>query len=62
MTQEQVVALMKSSKNSKEWDDNCDIVKKAHNDQYPSYWYKTMIISGLINEILGPGNSEITIR
>lgn len=43
--------LMRSSKNEKEWNDNCDLVKKANNG-YPSFWYAEIILSGLITEVL----------
>jgi hypothetical protein len=62
MTKEEVVDLMKSSKNTQEWNSNCDTVKTAHDGQYPDYWFTTMIMSGLCDEILGKGASDITIK
>lgn len=52
MTKEECIALMKSSRNDQEWNENCDKVKKAHGGGYPDYWYSTFIVSGMINEIL----------
>jgi len=49
MTKEEVIDLMKTSKNSGEWNANCDIVKDAHNGGYPSYWTQTIVRSGLMN-------------
>jgi hypothetical protein len=61
MEKQEVVDLMRSSKNEQEWNDNCDKVKTAHGGHYPSYWYGEMILSGMINDILGPGSDEIKI-
>jgi hypothetical protein len=47
---ENVVALMKSSRSEAEWNANCDKVK-ATNNGYPSFWYKTIIASGLMSSI-----------
>ncbi len=60
MDKEEVIDLLRSSKNSQEWNDNCDLVKKAFNG-YPSWWYQEIILSGLCDEILGPGSSTIKI-
>lgn len=49
MSQEQVVALMSSSKSEKEWNDNCDKVKRACGG-YPSFWYGAIIMSGLLSQ------------
>jgi len=61
MTQEEVINLMKSSKNSQEWNANCETVKKSNNNNYPSYWYVEVISSGLIDKTLGEGSSKIRI-
>lgn len=57
----EVVALMRSSKNEQEWAANCDTVKAILDGQYPDFWFKAIIQSGLINEVLGPGSDEITL-
>lgn len=63
MEKEEVIALMETSKNSQEWNDNCDKVKKAHSGGYPSYWYGEMIASGRINKILNdPNASKIKLQ
>lgn len=41
-----VVAKMKSTKNSEEWNNACDEVKKANGD-YPSFWFKEIIQAGV---------------
>ena len=61
MTKEEVLCLMKSSKNKEEWNSNCDKVKSACNG-YPGYWYQEVILSGLMNEALqNPDADKITI-
>jgi hypothetical protein len=47
MTENEVVELMKTSKSEKEWNANCDAVKKACNG-YPAFWYSAIIVSGLV--------------
>ena len=37
MEKQEVIELMKSSKNSKEWNENCDKVKKDNNNDYPFF-------------------------
>jgi len=60
MNQQEVVDLMKSSKNEQEWNDNCDKVKKACGG-YPDFWYPAVIMSGLAKETLGAGKDEIKV-
>jgi len=62
MEKQEVINLMRSSKNSQEWNANCNIVKQAHNCGYPAYWYQEIILSGLCDEVLGAGASKITIH
>lgn len=62
MTKEECIELMKSSKSDLEWDQNCDKVKRAHDGQYPEYWFETFIRSGLISQILGrPDAGDIKV-
>lgn len=46
MNEAQVVKLMESSKSEKEWNDNCDAVKRACNG-YPNFWYKAIVLDGV---------------
>ena len=59
MTQEEVINLMKSSKNPQEWNANCNKVKESNDNNYPNYWYAEVILSGLIDKTLGEGSSTI---
>lgn len=61
MTQEEVLALMRSSKSETEWNANCHKVKAAHDGHYPAYWFAEVIQSGLITEALGAGAADIKI-
>lgn len=62
MKKEEVLNLMGSSKDSNEWNSNCDKVKAAHNGGYPDYWYTEVVASGLINKTLNdPSADEIKI-
>ncbi len=61
MEKQQVIDLMRSSKDRTEWDKNCDTVKKACGG-YPDFWYGAVISSGLADEVLGSGASKINIH
>lgn len=50
-TQDGVVKLMRSSKDSREWNANCDAVKAANSGDYPDFWYVTIMMSGLAQEV-----------
>lgn len=50
MSKEEVIALMESSKSEAEWNANCDKVKKEFAG-YPSWWFDTIITSGIKNEV-----------
>ncbi|MEI6266302.1 MAG: hypothetical protein WCP14_00195 [bacterium] len=45
---EAVIALMESSKDEKEWNANCDRVIAANGGDYPSFWLKEIVISGIV--------------
>jgi ABC-type Fe3+ transport system substrate-binding protein len=47
MNEEEVVILMKSSKSSKEWDENCDKVKDACGG-YPGFWFRVIIAARVL--------------
>lgn len=49
-TVEGVIELTESSKSVEEWNNNCDLVKAANGD-YPSFWFKEIILSGLHNRV-----------
>ena len=55
MSEEQVVELMRSSKSEAEWNANCDRVKLAQlaidGRDYPSFWYRAIMASGLRGEV-----------
>ena len=50
MTEQQVIELMMSSKNSEEWNDNADKVKSSCGG-YPSFWFNAIMMSGLAHQI-----------
>jgi len=50
MNEQQVIDLMKSSKNKVEWDQNADKVKKAFGGVYPDFWFAAIIMSGVLAE------------
>lgn len=51
MNEQEVIALMESSKSSQEWDANADKVKKACAG-YPAFWYPAIIMSGLAKRVM----------
>ena len=61
MNEVQVIELMRSSKSETEWNNNCDEVKKACGG-YPCFWFAAIIMSGLMDEVMGDGSSTMTIE
>lgn len=47
---EEELQLLRSTKNSNEWNDACQAIKKAH-DGYPIDWYEKVFLSGLTQKI-----------
>jgi len=47
--EENVVNLMRSSKTESEWNNNCDLVKEANNG-YPGWWYRAIILKGILGK------------
>jgi hypothetical protein len=60
MTEEQVVALMSGSKTASEWNANADRVKKSCNG-YPSFWYRSIVLSGVLTDTLGKDAGRLKI-
>lgn len=52
MDEQQVVELMQSSTSAQSWDENCLKVKAAFGDNYPPFWYKAILASGLAERTL----------
>ena len=50
MSEDEVVALMKSSKSESEWNRNCDTVK-AKCGGYPAFWFARIVASGLLSQV-----------
>lgn len=46
-TPEGVEAHMGASTSEQDWNKRCDDVKSANNGDYPSFWFPTVIMSGL---------------
>lgn len=47
-----VAAFMRQTSSRKDWNERCDIVKKANGGDYPQFWYGTVIASGLYTEVM----------
>ncbi len=62
MNEQEVVDMMKSSKSEAEWNANCDKMKKACGG-YPSFWYGTIVLSGLATKTAASfgGSADIKI-
>ncbi len=50
MSEQEVIALMKSSKSEADWNRNCDEVKRRCNG-YPPFWYSSIVLSGLMYRV-----------
>lgn len=61
MNEEQVVALMESATSSQDWNAKADQVKKACGG-YPPFWFKAIVISGLMNRVITSFGGDPSIR
>lgn len=61
MNEQEVITLMRSSKSEKEWNANCDAVKKACNG-YPPFWFSAIVMSGLADEVTASFGSNAEIK
>lgn len=50
MTEDEVKALMESSKSESEWNANCDKVKRACGG-YQEFWFPLIVMSGLLARV-----------
>lgn len=57
-----MLALLKSSTNADEWNENCDKIKSENAGNYPEWWWSEVILSGLIVSTLGEGSDKITFN
>lgn len=48
-TEQEVIGLMMTSRSPYDWNDNCDKVKAAFNGEYPEFWFKAIIDSGVMS-------------
>lgn len=61
-TPEGVLAYMKQATSEADWNNRCDTIKKANDNDYPSFWFETMILSGEARKILGSFGSSADLR
>lgn len=61
MNEQEVIALLESSKSAQEWNENCDKIKRACGG-YPPYWWLKVIQSGLANKILNKFDESDEIK
>jgi hypothetical protein len=61
MTRQELVDFMKQTVDRNDWRARCDYVKRHHGNQYPDFWYEEIIRSGLMDEILGEGASDLRV-
>jgi hypothetical protein len=50
MSREEVIALMQTSRNEKEWNENYDLMVKNCGGP-PHFWFETIMLSGIANKI-----------
>ena len=62
MNQDEVVALMMSSKSESEWNAHCDMVKKACGGDYPPFWYEAIVLSGVMRRTSAKWGGDDQIR
>lgn len=62
MTEKQVVDLMKSSKNEREWNVNVDKVKAACGGDYPSFWFSAIVLSSVASNVAAKWGGDADIH
>lgn len=50
-TVQAVVDYMRESTSECDWNDRCDQVKAANGDEYPSFWFAAIVLSGLAAQV-----------
>lgn len=50
MDVDSVVALMMSSTDVEDWNNNCDAVKHDKGGKYPEFWFLAIILPGVLVE------------
>lgn len=58
MSEQEGVALMETSKNSEEWNANCSAVRRACGGQYPEWWFRAIVQSGLSARVTARWGSD----
>lgn len=53
--------MLNNCKTEDEWNNACNTVKKARRGTYPRDWFQKVILSGMINKVLGQGSDQIKI-
>jgi hypothetical protein len=61
MSEQEVVALMESSKSESEWNRNCDQVKQKCGG-YPEFWFPLIVMSGLSQRVAASFGSNADIH
>lgn len=62
LTPEQVAQVMEMSRSEEEWDKNCDLVKAAFGGDYPSFWWETIMMSGIAHRTMASFYSSPDIK
>lgn len=60
-TPAKLLAYMRETTSTADWNLRCDKVKAA-NGGYPPFWFETMILSGEADEILGKFGADTKLR
>ena len=55
ITLEEIRFLM-NTKNEKEWNETCSVIKRARDDRYPPDWWPVIMQSGLAADIMSRWN------
>jgi hypothetical protein len=55
MTQEEAIISLKESKTLSDWNARVDAIKQAHDGDYPSWWYRAVVMSRLADEVAASG-------
>ena len=46
-----VVNYMRESTSEEDWNERCDAVKAANGNEYPGFWFMSIVMSGVAHEV-----------
>ena len=62
MTKDEVIDLLEKCQSSEDWRIACRIIKEEHENGYPDFWWKEVILSGVGDRIAARWGSDMQLH